>query len=301
MYQFNINYRGGFTLKLSKKIISLIIACALICCAFAGCSKQNSSEAEEISSKTMFIAYTEENAPFIYTDENGTLTGFDVKLIEQTFESFKGEFENYKFVQVEEGYVLNEDVCYTDNAGNTYSAIIMCGGLCKNTGTVNEDYRWSTNLIENDVITVVKNNSSITDYNSLSGAVCAVVSDTAMTALDKNSAIKNRLASADSYTDAVSAFEALEIGTVNAVIIDSFDFYTYESAANYTVLNGVLDTVEYGFGFSAKNDYSGGFNEAVKEMLSADYGDGDTLTPLVKEHFGYSEACAFTYEEESGK
>lgn len=288
-------------MKLSKKIISLIIVCALICCAFAGCSKQNSGEAEEISSKTMFIAYTEENAPFIYTDENGTLTGFDVKLIEQTFESFKGEFENYKFVKVEEGYVLNEDVCYTDDDGNTYSAMIMCGGLSKNTGTVNEDYRWSTNLIENDVITVVKSDSGIADYNALSGAQCAVVSDTAMTALDKNSAIKNRLASADVYTDAASAFEALESGTVNAVIIDSFDFCTYENSASYTVLNGVLDTVEYGFGFSAKNDYSGGFNEAVKEMLSADYGDGDTLTPLVKEYFGFDEACAFTYEEENDK
>lgn len=289
-------------MKLSKIILSLIFACALICCVFAGCSNQESGEAEEITSKTMLIAYTEEKAPFIYTDEEtGKLTGFDVELIENTFDSFKGEYKNYKFVKVDKDYILNETPCYTDENGTDYSAIIMCGGLYKNTGTVNEDYRWSTNLIKNDVITVVKADSQITDYNKLSGAACAVVSDTAQAALDKNTAIKGRLSAVNSYTDAALAFEALENGEVTAVVIDSFSFYTYENAANYTVLNGVLDTVEYGFGFAAGNDYSGGFNEAVKEMLSPDYGEGDTLTPLITKHFGYGDACAFTYEEEESK
>lgn len=289
-------------MKLNKKILSIILAAALICCLFAGCSKQESSEAEEITSETMLIAYTEENAPFIYTDpETGKLTGFDVELIKNTFDSFKGDYKNYKFVKVDKDYVLNETACYTDEDGIDYSAIIMCGGLHKNTGTANEDYRWSTNLIENDIITVVKKDSGITDYNNLSGAGCAVVSDIAQAALDKNAAIKSRLSLINSYANTALAFEALESGEVNAVVIDSFEFYTYEKAADYTVLNGVLDTVEYGFGFAAQNDYSYGFNEAVKEMLSADYGDGDTLTPLVKQYFGYEDACAFTYEEEGNK
>lgn len=280
-------------------MIALVLALALICCVFVGCSKQEGAEAEEITSKTMLIAYTDEKAPFIYTDEEtGKLAGFDVSLVEATFESFKGEYKDYKFVKVDEDYVLGEDACYTDENGNSYSAIIMCGGLYKNTGTVNEDYRWSTNLIENDVITVVKADSEITDYNNLGGASCGVVSDIAQAALDKNAAIKGRLSALNSYANAAMAFEALESGAVNAVVIDSFDFYVYENAANYKVLNGVLDTVEYGFGFAAKNDYSYAFNEAVKEMLSPDYGDGDTLTPLVKEYFGFNEACAFTYEEE---
>jgi len=289
-------------LKLNKKILSIILAAALICCLFAGCSKQESSEAEEITSETMLIAYTEENAPFIYTDPlTDKLTGFDVELIKNTFDSFKGDYKNYKFVKVDKDYILDETACYTDEDGIDYSAIIMCGGLHKNTGTANEDYRWSTNLVENDIITVVKKDSGITDYNNLSGADCAVVSDIAQAALNKNAAVKSRLSLVNSYPDAASAFEALENGEVNAVVIDSFEFYTYEKASDYAVLNGVLDTVEYGFGFAAKNDYSYGFNEAVKEMLSADYGDGDTLTPLIKQYFGYEDACAFTYEEEENK
>lgn len=287
----------------TKKIFSILMAVALICAVFAGCSKQEGGEAEEITAKTMLIAYTEEKAPFIFTNENGELDGFDVKLIKETFESFKGEYENYKFIKVDSNFRIDEDVCYTDENGNEFNAVIMCGGLQKNVGTNNEDYRWSTNLIKNDVITVVKNNSEIADYNGLTGMPAAVVSDFAQSALDKNDAIKSRLASAVAYNDTAEAFGDLEKGIVNAIIIDSFTYNVYVKENNiadyYKVLNGVLDTAEYGFGFSSKTDYSGGFNEAVKEMLSADYGEGDTLTPLITEYFGYGEACAFTFEEES--
>ncbi len=250
----------------------------------------------------MLIAYTEECAPFLYTDEaTGKLTGFDAELVESTFESFKGEFKDYAFVKVDKDYKLGEDTCYTDEAGNEYSAIIMCGGVHKNTGTVNEDYNWSSNIIENKIITVVKNDSQIKSYNDLGGVNAAVVSDSAAAALNKNANIKNRLASATNFSNAAEAFEALENSSVNAVVIDSFDFYTYENAGNYTVLNGTLDIIEYGFGFSAKNDYSYGFNEAVKEMQSADYGNGDTLTPLVEKYFKSKDVCVFAFETEGDK
>lgn len=289
-------------MKTTKKIISVLLAVALICCVFAGCSKKGGEDADAITSKTMLIAYTEEKAPYIFTDENGELAGFDVELVAQTFESFKGEYQNYKFIKVDEGFRIDEDVCYTDEDGNEFSAVAMCGGLQKNVATNNEDYRWSTNLIENNVITVVKKDSPITDYNNISGMPVAVISDFAQSALDKNTAVKDRLLSVTPYENIDDAFADLEKGIVNAIVIDSITYYSYVSAQNieeyYTVLNGVLETAEYGFGFASKRDYSGGFNEAVKEMLSADYGEGDTLTPLVTKHFGYSGACAFTYEEQ---
>ena len=236
----------------TKKIFSILMAVALICAVFAGCSKQEGGEAEEITSKTMLIAYTEEKAPFIFTNENGELDGFDVKLIKETFESFKGEYENYKFIKVDSNFRIDEDICYTDENGNEFNAVIMCGGLQKNVGTNNEDYRWSTNLIKNDVITVVKNNSEIADYNGLTGMPAAVVSDFAQSALDKNDAIKSRLASAVAYNDTAEAFGDLEKGIVNAIVIDSFTYNVYVKENNiadyYKVLNGVLDTAEYGFG-----------------------------------------------------
>lgn len=293
---------GDSLLKTSKKFLSVILAFILICCAFTGCSKQESNEAQTITSKTMLIAYTQEAYPFVYTDsKTGELTGFDVELIKNTFESFKGEFKDYKFIKVDENYALNEDVCFTDEEGNDYSAIIMCGGLNKNTGTVNKDYNWSKNIIENKIITVVKSDSNIKSYADLKGCKAAIVSETAQTALNKNANIKNSLEKLTAFDDAAAAFKAMDTNEADAVIIDSFNYYTYEKAAEYTVLNGSLDIIEYGFGFSPKNDYSGGFNEAVKEMLSPDYGEGDTLTPIIENYFNCKEVCAFTLDDESEK
>lgn len=278
----------------AKKIIAILLSALLIGAMFSGCAQQK-GETTEITKDTMLIAYTEECRPFLYTDESGAVAGFDADLIKNTFESFKGDYKNYAFVKVEEGYVLNEDICYTDEKGNTYSAVIMCGGMQKNRGTVNKDYNWSSNLIENDIITVVPSGSAITSYSSIANARVGIVSEAADAALSKNAAIKSSLSLINLYSGTEEAFTALGNGEIDAVVIDSFEFYTYKSSASYTVLNGALDTVEYAFAFAPSKDCSAGFNEAVKEMQSAEYGDGDTLTPLVENYFGYKEACVFEY------
>lgn len=290
----------GIILKSIKKIIAVLLAVMLAAVLFAGCSKTD-AQATQITKNTMLIAYTEENAPFLYTDENGNLAGFDVEIIENIFDTIKNEYKDYAFVQVEEGYVLNEDTAYTDESGNEFSAIIMCGGTHKNVGTANEDVVWSENIIENNIITVVAPDSAITSYSNIAGAKAGVVSAAAAAALDMNAAIKNSLASVTEYATAEEAFAALNSGAIDAVVIDDFSYRTYDdplsSAVHPTVIPGVLDTVEYAFEFAPSNNYSSAFNEAVKEMLSEDYGDGDTLTPIVKKHFGYADALVFSVEE----
>ena len=268
----------------------------MISSAFAGCAA--AEDEDVVTDATMLIAYTAEVSPFLYTDEDGNLTGFDAELIAATFDAFKGEYDNYKFIKVEEGYRLGEDTAYTDEEGNEYSAIIYCGGIQKNTGTMNEDYNWSSNIIENNIITVVPSASPISSYRDLEGVKTGVVSDAAFNALQENASVYNSLSSAQQYATAQEAFAALDAGEIDAVVIDDFDFYTYDGADSYTVLNGTLDTVEYGFAFAKSNDYSSGFNEAVLEISSTDYSEEDTLTPLVEKYFGYADACVFDYQPE---
>lgn len=283
-------------MKSFKKVLAIILCVALVGVLFAGCA--SSETADEITDKTMLVAYTEENAPFIYTDENGNLTGFDVEVVANIFESVKGDYDNYKFVQVEEGYVLGEDVAYTDSEGNDYVAGIFCGGMQKDVGTVNEDYYWTDDIISNKVVTVVKD-SAITSYNDLSGVTAGVVSDLAAQALDENTAVKNRLAGVNTYVNLDEAFAALEAGEIGAVIANDFDLYKNSASSSYTVLDGALKTVNYGFAFDKATGYADSFNEAITEMLSPDYGDGDTLTPLVEKYFSNSAACVFTVETET--
>lgn len=283
-------------MKKLTKIISVLLCVMLISGAFAGCTSSGSED--EITDKTMLIAYTEEIQPFLYADESGNLTGFDAELLAAAFDSFKGEYDSYKFVKVDEGYRLGEDAAYTDADGREYSAIIYCGGVKKNTGTMNEDYNWSSNIIENNVITVVSPSSPIETYRELNGAKAGVVSDFALSALEENASVYNSLESAQQFATAQKAFDALNAGSIDAVIIDDFDFYTYDGADSYNVLNGALDTAQYGFAFAKSNDYSAGFNEAVLEISSADYSESDELTPLVEKYFGYAGACVFEYESQ---
>ena len=283
-------------MKQVTKIISVFLCLLMISSAFAGCAAAEDEDA--VTDATMLIAYTEEVSPFLYTDEDGNLPGFNAELIAATFDAFKGEYDNYKFIKVEEGYRLGEDTAYTDEEGNEYSAIIYCGGIQKNTGTMNEDYNWSSNIIENNIITVVPSASPISSYRDLEGVKTGVVSDAAFNALQENASVYNSLSSAQQYATAQEAFAALDAGEIDAVVIDDFDFYTYDGADSYTVLNGTLDTVEYGFAFAKSNDYSSGFNEAVLEISSTDYSEEDTLTPLVEKYFGYADACVFDYQPE---
>lgn len=283
-------------MKYIKKFAAVLLAAMLVSAVFAGCSNQN-AQTDEITEDTMLIAYTEENAPFIYTDGNGALTGFDVEVIQNIFESFKGEYKDYKFVKVDEGYVLNETPCYTDSNGNEYSAIIMCGGTQKDTGTVNKDVHWSQNIIENNIIAVVPSGSSVKSFADISGLKAGVVSSAAAAALDENAAVKNSLASVTVYNSEDEAFKALESKAADVIITDDFSFYNCKGYEKYTVLPSVLGTVKYAFEFAPSKDFSEGFNEAVKEMISPDYGDGDTLTPIVEKYFGYGGACVFTVDD----
>ncbi len=284
-------------MKTFKKICSLFLCVLLVTVLFSSCSSSD-KVTSEITDDTLIFAYTEENPPFLYTDEEGNMAGFEVDLINATFDSFKGDYSDYAFVKVDEGYVLDEDICYTDNEGNEYSALIYCGGFTKNTGTADEDYDWSSNILENDVVTIVPVGSDIESYSNVVNHKAAVLSGAALTALDKNTAVENSLKSYDVYDNADDAFNALDSGDADMLIIDEFSLYAYEgyTTENYTVLSGILDSTEYAFAFSRSEDYASSFNEAVKEMLSPDYNDGDTLTPLVEEYFGDSSLCIFDYE-----
>lgn len=280
-------------MKKYTKIFGILLSALMIAGLFAGCSSQG-GDADTITDATMLIAYTEEVEPFLYTDENGSLTGFDAELIAATFDSFKGEFDDYQFIKVDEDYRLGEDTAYTDAEGNKYDAIIYCASH-KDSGTMNEDYNWSADIIHNDIVTVVPASSAINNYSSLAGARAGVVSDAAAAALNENSAVNNALASAAQYASADEAFAALDAGEIDAVVIDDFSLYKFSGHENYTVLNGTLDTIEYGFAFAKSNDYSTGFNEAVLEISSTDYSDEDTLTPLVEKYFGTADVLAFDY------
>lgn len=279
-------------MKKFKKITAVILCLVFCAGCFAGCS--SAGKAEVITDETMLIAYTEENAPFIYTDENGELTGFDVEVMEAIFDDVKNDYKDYQFIQVEEGYRIGEDTAYTDSEGNTYIAYIMVGGIKKDSGSFNKDFTFTEDIIDNKIITVTAQGSEIASYRDLKDKNVGVVSEDASSALDANSTIKNNCETVNAYDDAQTALADLDSGKIDALVIDEFDFNILENKDDYTVLGGELDTVSYVYAFKKYDWYVDSINEAITELKDPEYNDADEFTPLVEKYFGYN-ASNFAY------
>lgn len=276
-----------------KRMVAVVLSAVFVMLCFAGCS--SSGPAEEITDETLLVAYTEENKPFIYTDEKGQLTGFDVKIIEKIFDDVKNDYKNYKFVQVDKDYRIGEDAAYTDGDGNKYIAYVMVGGISKNTGSFNKDHTFTKDIIDNRIITVTAKGSSIGTYADLNGVNAGVVSDTAKAALDKNSAIKDGMKNVTEYPDTASALADLKAGKIDALVIDEFHFNVAEGKDDFKVLDSELDTISYVYAFKKWDWYDEAFNEAIYELKSPEYNDADEFTPIVEEFFGYN-ASNFDYQ-----
>ncbi|MCM1285095.1 MAG: transporter substrate-binding domain-containing protein [Acetobacter sp.] len=268
-----------------KKIIALILCAITVVLCFAGCSK--AEEAAEITDETMLIAYTEEKAPFIYT-ENGNLTGFDVEIFKGIFNDIKNEYKNYEFVKVDEGYKVGEDPAYIDAEGKEYIAYVMIGGVQTNTGTFNKDFTFSESVIDNRIITVTASGSKIATYADMAGAKAGVVTDQAKAALDKNASIKASCKSVKEYADVNTALADLDAGKIDAVVVDEFSFMVLENKDSYAILNGELDTINYVYAFKKNDWYVESINEAIYQLKSPNYNDADNFTPLVEKYFKYN-------------
>lgn len=276
-----------------KKTLAVFLSALTVILCFAGCSK--SEVAEEITADTMLIAYTEDNAPFVY-QENGELKGFDVELFKTIFDDIKNEYKNYKFVKVDKDYKIGEDVyCKTDD-GKECIAYVMIGGIQKDVGAVNESYTLSEPVISNRIITITADGSQIGTYADLSGRNVGIITDAAKAALDKHTAVKDGFKSLTMYDKAETAIADVKSGKIDALIIDEFTYNTADSSG-LKALDGELDTVDYAYAFKKWDWYVDSINEAIYELKSPDYDDADNFTPMVEEYFGYN-ASAFNYQPE---
>ncbi len=275
-----------------KKTIALLCAIAVIAMCFAGCSNQNS---EKYSSETAIIGYTSETAPFITDVKNGKASGFEADLWKAIFDSVKGDLKSYRYEKVDEGYMLEEDGGFFDSSDREYSACLLFGAISKNTGTFNKDYSYTEPIITNRVITLVPKNSKIKSYADFAGTNVAVVGDTAKSAFEKNSAISGVCSS----VEAASLDNAVNfLGTkYDAVVVDELTYCPTENAKSekFDIINGELDTIEYVIACAKNSGWKDSINEAIREMKSEKYGNGDEFTPLVEKYFGYN-ASSFNYQ-----
>ena len=283
------------SMKNAKRIVSVLLAVIIIGACFSGCS---SNQDEKYTDKTAVLGYTKEVEPFLIKSGDGSFGGFMPELWASIFDTVKGDLKEYTFEQVDEGYVLEEDGGFVSSSGKEYSACLLLGAVSKNNSTFNEDYSYSEPIITDRIITVTKADG-VKDYSDFSGKRVVVVSDCAKTAFEKHKTIYASCLSVTEVQDINDALAQLDSDQVDAVVTDEFT-YCPLGRDNDVVLDGEFDKIEYVIACAKNSGWKDSINEAIREMKSETYGDGDDFTPLVTKHFGYN-ASSFDYQTDVDK
>lgn len=284
-------------MKRMKKVLSILLCIALIGALFAGCS---SKEEEGYSDTKLIIGYTDAVAPFIEVNENGDASGFIPELWAKLFDNVKGELTSYTFEKVEAGYELEKQGGFFNEDDDTeYSAGLLMGAVSKNDGTFNEDYSFTEPIISDKIIAVTNNDSKVKTFADFKDAKVCAVKGFANDAFQKHNAISG-VAEVTVVDTIDSAINALNKGKADVIIVDELSFLPNEKSKEYTILENELDTIEYVIACAKYSGWKWSINEAIRELKSEKYGEGDELTPLVEKFFGYN-ASSFEYVTDGDK
>ena len=258
-----------------KKILSLVLALALVCCVFTACGNSEevadneaaASDLAMVSEKgTMIIGITD-YAPMNFKDENGEWTGFDTEFAEAVCEKLG---VNPEFIEIDwDGKIMELESGSIDCVWNgmTLTDEVMKGMNCTDPYVINAQV-------------VVMDAAKVADYKAvedLEGLAFVAEAGSAGEAaiIDAGYECTSVLTQADALLE-VSA------GSADACVIDitMANAMTGEGTSYESLTYGLALTEEaYGIGFRKESDITAKVNEIMDELKA----DG-TLTALAEKY-----------------
>ena len=226
-----------------KKIISVILAVALMAVCFAGCSDNGTTVADIQKAGKLTIATSPDFPPFEFLDENNNVTGIEIEVMQLICDELGVELviEQMNFDSVLPGVQAGKyDV--------GVSGISVTPAREKNT-LFTKPYCLAAQAI------VVLNGSPITCKADLEGKTIAVQSGTTA----ESYAMENGY-TFNAYAANTDAQEALLAGKVDAWVIDDLTaadmvkLYNAENGDALVVLDEAMTTEPYAFAFKLGND-----------------------------------------------
>ena len=265
---------------MKKKVISVLLASAMVMSMFAGCGKKaddtaadtaqeenkdsaaedgaaedaadetadtegtDAGEAEEGAGKTFTVGFDAEYPPYGFMDENGEYTGFDLELAQAVC-----DLEGWELVKKPINWYSKDMELNSGSIDCIWNGFTMNGR--------EDDYTFSVPYVDNSQVIVVAADSGIAALADLAGKTVGV--QAASAALDLlnseeeggQKALADTFGSLNQFADYNTAFTELQAGALDALAIDiGVAKYQLKSRGEgFVMLEETLNTEQYAVGF----------------------------------------------------
>ena len=250
-----------------KKIVKLLLASGILVSSLSGCKKAYEGK--------FVLGLDASFPPMGFTEADGTITGYDIDLAKEVSKRL-----NLEFVAKPINWEAKELELSSGSIDCIWNGFTM-------TEERLEKMAFTSAYLNNDQILVVRNGGTIDSLKDAEGKVIGCQSgSSAEEAIESNKEFASSLKSVKKYEDNLTALNDLEVGGIDAVVMDSVvaDYTIKIGKRNLTVVEESLSKEAYGIGF--RNDENGiELRDKVQKVLLEMAEDG-TVAKISENWFG---------------
>lgn len=250
-----------------KKIVKLLLATGILVSSLSGCKKAYEGK--------FVLGLDASFPPMGFTEADGTITGYDIDLAKEVSKRL-----NLEFVAKPINWEAKELELSSGSIDCIWNGFTM-------TEERLEKMAFTSAYLNNDQILVVRNDGTINSLKDAEGKVIGCQSgSSAEEAIESNREFASSLKSVKKYEDNLTALNDLEVGGIDAVVMDSVvaDYTIKIGKRNLTVVEESLSKEAYGIGF--RNDENGiELRDKVQKVLLEMAEDG-TVAKISENWFG---------------
>ena len=261
-----------------RKFLTVLLVVLTAATAFAGGAKESKGadmSLTKVQEKGKFVLGLDDSFPPMgYRDENGDIVGFDIDTAKEVAKRLGVEL-----VAQPIDWAAKEQELATGNIDCIWNGFTI-------TPERLEAMTFSDPYVDNAQVAVVRTDSGISSLDGLRGKRIGVqAGSSAEDAIDDTDGFRASVKEVVEFKDNLTALMDLEIGGVDAVIMDLLvanDNIARSGKGIFTVLSEGLANEEYGIGFR-KGDVA--LRDAVQNALNDMAADG-TLAAIAVKWFG---------------
>ena len=250
-----------------KKIVKLLLASGILVSSLSGCKKAYEGK--------FVLGLDASFPPMGFTEADGTITGYDIDLAKEVSKRL-----NLEFVAKPINWEAKELELSSGSIDCIWNGFTM-------TEERLEKMAFTSAYLNNDQILVVRNDGTINSLKDAEGKVIGCQSgSSAEEAIESNKEFASSLKSVKKYEDNLTALDDLEVGGIDAVVMDSVvaDYTIKIGKRNLTVVEESLSKEAYGIGF--RNDENGiELRDKVQKVL-LEMAEDATVAKISENWFG---------------